>query len=668
MRTCITLFVWALAATSSFAATPKSARPASAAAAAMPGPAFPDYANAAALEAACSQGLAKAGAAVQRLERRGGGPRWLAAYDDINALTEDLAGPIFLLSNVHPDKPIRDAAEACELRWQDFFSSLGQNEKLYQAARQVAPRDAIDREFLKTTLEGFEDSGVSLAGDKRKRAKAIQDRVTELGLAFDKNIRDANIQLAFSEAELKGVPEGVWNNAKRDGEGRFVLGVDSPTYVPLMQYALDAGARERMWRAKTNEGGEPNLKLLAEIGQLRREYAQLFGYASYADFTLRRRMAENTANAKRFLEGVRVAVTEREMKELEELREAKARNLGNPLADLKLARWDTAYYTERVKRERYSVDQEAFRPYLPPQESIALVMRIIENMMGVRYTRVAGAKLWHPDAQAFVARDVKSGKVLATLYVDPYPREGKYNHAAVWPIRSESSRLHRAPQAALVVNLDRKGLNLEEMETLLHEFGHAVHNNLSTARHSSQAGSVLRDFVEAPSQMLEAWVYDPRVMALMKDVCAACKTVPDEMLAKAKVADRYGKGAQYARQQLFASYDLALYDADAPEPMALWAKMEGASVLGHVPGTMFPAGFSHVATHYAAGYYGYLWSEVVAADLRTAFGSNKLDAAVGRRYRDTVLANGSQRPPQVLVHEFLGRDANSNAFYEDLKR
>jgi thimet oligopeptidase len=237
----------------------------------------------------------------------------------------------------------------------------------------------------------------------------------------------------------------------------------------------------------------------------------------------------------------------------------------------------------------------------------------------------------------------------------------------VWPVRSASTRLARAPQAALVVNLDRKGLNLDEIETLLHEFGHAVHNNLAATRHSS-GGNVLRDFVEAPSQMLEEWIYDPRVLALMREVCPACKPVPDAMLAQAKVAERYGKGVQYARQRLFASFDLALHDADAPDPMALWERMERATLLGHVPGTMFPAGFSHVATGYAAGYYGYLWSEVVAVDLRTAFAANKLDEEVGRRYRDTVLAHGGQKPPQQLVREFLGRAADSRAFFEDLKR
>ena len=649
-----------LAATSSLAVSPAK----------VPGPAFPHYASAAALTVACAKNIASARVAAARLERQRPGPNWLGAYDGLNVLAEDLAGPIFVLTNVHPDKAMRDASEACELRWQDYFSTLNQNERLYRAARQVRARDAIDREFLKATLEAFEDAGVNLAPAQRARAKAIQDRLTELGQAFDRNVRDENILLAFTEADLKGVPEGVWKNARRDAQGRVLLGVDEPTYLPLLQSALDPAVRERMWRAKSNEGGARNLELLAELGQLRREYAQLLGHPSYADFALRRRMAGNTGNVSRFLDGVAAAVRDREQRELDELRVAKARHLDKPQAEVKLERWDSAFYTERVRRERYRVDQNVFRPYLPPQESLALVMRVAEKMFGVKYTRVPGARLWHPDAQAYAVSDAATGKPLAALFVDLYPREGKYNSAAVWSYRNASTRLKRIPQAALVVNFDRQGLTLDDLSSsLLHEFGHAVHNNLSATRYSSQGGTqTLRDFSEAPSQMLEQWVYDARVAGVMREVCPACKPIPTELLDQARVADRYGKGMLYARQRLYAAYDLALYGADAPEPMALWARMEGATPLGHVAGTMFPAGFGHVASGYAAGYYGYLWSEVVAADLRTAFADNRLDAAVGRRYRDTVLAQGGQRPPRSLVRDFLGRETDTQAFFEDLKR
>jgi thimet oligopeptidase len=296
-------------------------------------------------------------------------------------------------------------------------------------------------------------------------------------------------------------------------------------------------------------------------------------------------------------------------------------------------------------------------------------MRVIEKMMDVRYERVPGAVLWHPEAQAWRVSDAATGKPLAGLLIDLYPRVGKYNHAAVWSYRNSATRTGRLPQAALIVNLDRKGLSLDEMNTLLHEFGHAVHNNLSRTRYSAQGGvNVLHDFAEAPSQMLEEWIFEPRVLALMGQVCPSCKPVPDELLAKARIADRYGKGVHYARQRLQASFDLALYDAQAVEPLALWARMEGETPLGHVEGSLFPAGFSHVATNYAAGYYGYLWSEVVAADLRTAFARDPLDPAVGRRFRDIVLANGGQRPPQALVREFLGRETTPQAFFADLNR
>lgn len=482
-------------------------------------------------------------------------------------------------------------------------------------------------------------------------------------------MRDEKIQRAFTEAELDGVPPAVWQGAKRDPQGRVLLGVDYPVYWPVMQGAHSAAARERMWLAKTNEGGARNLKLLAQITTLRRQYAALFGQDSYARFNLRRGMAASPERVFAFFDEVKAAVAAGEQADIAALREAKAQHLKQPVAQTTLHRWDLPYYQERVRRERHAVDQEAFRPYFPPQQSLEFVMRLFDQLMGVRHTRVPGAALWHPEVQAWQVSDAASGKPLATLYVDLYPREGKYNHAAVWPLRGGSVATGRLPTAALVVNFDRNGLSLEELETLLHEFGHAVHTNLSATRYVAQAGtSVKRDFVEAPSQMLEEWVYDQRVLDRFAEVCPACKPVPADLVAKASAARHFGKGLLNARQLLYASYDLTLYGAKPQDPMALWRRMEGATPMGHVPGTMFPAGFSHIATHYGANYYGYLWSLVLAYDMRTAFGSNRLDAAVGRRYRDVVLGNGAQKLPGELLREFLGREPNGRAFFDYLKQ
>lgn len=635
---------------------------------ALPGPAFPAFVDGAAVKLHCDRALAAAGRQLRALERRPVNAGWVAAADDLNASVEDLSSPVMFVLNVHPDKQVRDAGQACELRWMDFMSSLGQNQALYAAAKRAPARDAIDRLFLKEMIDNFVDGGVSLPQAQRQRAKQLNDRIGELGQKFSQNVRDDQTRVPVSPADLAGVPETLWKEKPRDDQGRVLLGIDAPTYAAVMERADLAATRERMFRARNAVGGQANLDLLGEMARLRLEYAKLFGFDSYDDFVLRRRMARNTAEAQRFLGDVKAAVADRELRELGELRAAKAAREGLEASSTRIERWDVSYYTERVRRERHAVDQEAFRAYFPPQQSLEFVFKVAERLLGVRYVRVP-ATLWHPDAQAYAATDVATGRAIATLYVDLYPRDGKYSHAAVWGLRSGSLRLQRAPQSAFIVNMDRKGLTLDELETLLHEMGHALHGNLSATRHATQAGtSVLRDFVEAPSQMLEDWVYDKRVLALFQEVCPSCKPVPAEMIDKARVARDYGKGIFMARQHLYASFDLALHAADAPEPMGLWQRMEAATPVGHVPGTMFPAGFEHLAGGYASGYYGYLWSLVLALDLRTAFGNDRLDPVVGRRYRNQVLAQGSQRPPAELLRNFLGREPNPKAFFDDLKK
>ncbi|MDM4765833.1 M3 family metallopeptidase [Pelomonas sp. SE-A7] len=632
----------------------------------LPSPAFPQFKNAAAVKAACDGGLKSAAGKLKTLEARAVDAGWLAAYDDFYAFVEDTQNPIDFLQYVAPQKALRDAAQACALRWADFLSGVNQNEKLYKALSAAPAADAIDQELVRVAKGSFEDSGVALPPDRRARAKQIVDRLTELDQQFNKTIRDAGVKVLFTEAELKGVPEGVWKKAKRAADGRIELGVDYPSYVPVLQSAESGAARERMWRAKQNEGGEGNLKLLAEIAKLRHEYAGLQGFGNYVDVALRRKMARDGASASKFLADVKAAVADGELSDLAVVRGAKAKHLGTPIEQTKVERWDWNFYSELVRRERYSVDQNAFKPYFPPQQSLQFSLRLVEKLMGVKYTPVK-TTLWHPQAQAYVVSDAASGKALGQLYVDLYPREGKYNHAAVWPLRSSSTRLDRTSTTALVVNFDREGLTLDELETLLHELGHSVHGNLSQTRNVLQAGtSTMHDFVEAPSQMLEDWVYDKKVLKLMQEVCPSCKPVPDAMVDQAIKARKFAKASQFGRQHLYASYDLALHGADTPEPMALWAKLEGATPLGYEKGTMFPAGFAHLSGGYGAGYYGYLWSLVVAMDLRTPFKADKLDATVGARYRAMVLSQGSQKPAPALVKDFLGRESNAKAFFNDL--
>jgi thimet oligopeptidase len=632
---------------------------------------FPQFAHGPEVASACTTGLEGALMRVQELEKRKPGPDWLKGWEALYDWEEDQSGALIFLQNVHPSAEVRMESEKCEQRWNDFQATLGMNAQVYQGARQSVAqlKDPVDRRAAQRALEAFEDSGVALPKDKQARAKAIADKLATLSQQFNRNIRDARVRVAFGDAELKGVPESVWKDQPRDADGKVTLPIDGPAYASVMQAAEDAGARERLWRAKTNEGGPDNLKLLAQIEQLRLEQARLFGFASYDEFVLRRRMVESPARAAKFLDEVRAAAAEGDQHEVLELRQAKARHLHQALEATQLQRWDTMFYAERLLHERFAVDDEAFRPYFPPQESLRFVMHVAEKMAGIRYDKVEGAPTWAPDVQAWAVTDVASNKKIATLYVDPYPREGKYNHAAVWNFRNGAASVPRQAQSALVVTLDRRGLTLRELESLMHEFGHTLRNNLSATRYASDGGeNVAQDFAEAPSQMLEDWVYDKRVLKVFQEVCPACKPVPDEMVDKARAARDFGKGMQVARQQLYAAYDLALHGPGAPDPMETWQKMEAATSLGYVPGTTFPTGFAHIAGGYGAGYYGYLWSQAVAADLGTAFAADRLDPRTGARFRSTVLAEAAQKPPQQVVKDFLGRDGSSQAFFDWLKK
>jgi thimet oligopeptidase len=629
---------------------------------------FPKFDRGPQVASACTTGLEGAMLRMKELEKRKPGPDWLKGWEALYEWEEDQSGPLVFLQNVHPNPEVRTEAEKCEQRWADFQATLGANEKVWQGARQSQFKDPVDRRAQQLALDAFEDAGVALPKDRQAKAREVAARLAELAQQFNTTIRDARLRVAFTEAELKGVPESAWKDQPREADGRIGIAVDGPGYAVVMQTAEDAGARERLWRAKTNEGGAANLKLLAQIQQLRLQQARLFGFQSYDDFVLRRRMADTTARALKFLDDVRAAVADQERRDVAELRDAKARHLGQPLEVTKLQRWDAMFYAERLRRDRYAVDDEAFRPYFPPQESLRFVMRLAEKMFGLRYDRV-DATLWAPEVQAWAVTDVATNRKIAMLYVDPYARDGKYNRAAAWPLRNSATSTGRQAQSALVVNLDRRGLSLRELETLLHEFGHTLHTTLSATRYASDGGeSVDQDFVEAPSQMLEEWVYDKRVLKVFQEVCAACKPVPDDLVDKARVARDFGKGLQFARQQLYAAYDLAVHGPNAPDPMETWEKMEAATALGYVQGTTFPAGFAHIASGYGAGYYGYLWSQAVASDMRTAFGSDRLDAKVGAKYRATVLAEGGQKPSEVVVKDFLGRDFGTQAFFDYLKK
>ena len=611
----------------------------------------------------CDAGLARARDMIKAMEARPGEVGFFGEWNRLQIAMEDTAAPISNLGNLHPDKAVRDAAEPCLQKYSALSTEIFQDEKLYARLKEAKPANAREEKLKRNLAEGFEDSGIALPPDKRSRAKAIFTRLEKLRQDFERNVRDDPTVVKLTPAELEGLGEAFLKRQKRDAEGNYILGLDEPSYVTVITNAPNEEARKRYFIARSNKGGLRNLDILEESFTLRRELANLYGLATYADYALRRKMVGKTEVVTRFLADVKGALDSVEKRELEDLAAAKKKELGESAV---LARWDTAYYQEKIRKARFAVDQEKFREYFPTDKSLQFAMLVAETLYGVKF-REAKVPTWHPEVRYFDMLDARDGRYMAGIYLDLFPREGKRNGAWHSGARRVSRAADRTPLSVLATNFSRDGLDHRERETLLHEFGHALHAMLSQAEYVAQAGTtVKRDFVEAPSQMFEEWIRREQPLALMKKVCPECPQLTRADIERLENARRYGQGIRYAAQWSYATLDMAL--ATEPQsPLAVWKRIESSTPLGHVEGTYRPASFAHIAgSGYAAGYYGYMWSEVIALDMLSQFEKDMLDPKTGARYRDTILAQGSQDEEMNMVRKFLGREPSSDAFFAEI--
>jgi thimet oligopeptidase len=628
--------------------------------------------DAATITARCEAELKSYRAMLAAMEARKGPDGVLAEFNRLTLTAGDFIRPVSLMSSVSPDKATRDAAKTCLQTVTPFFTEIYQSRALFERVDALKPRDAIDAQYRADLIESFEDSGASLPPEKQARAKAINEELTKLSLAFRRNIDEDPTKVKVTLDEAKGLPQAWIDARRRDDAGNLVLDLEYPTVGPFMSNSASEAARERLSRAMSNRGGRQNLELLDRAVVLRHEMAQLYGYPDYPTFLLRRRMAETPAAVHDFLARVKGTVEAQERSELEELRADKAAVLGKPVNEVKLNRWDVPFHQERLRRARYSVNQEELRAFFPTDASVKFALKVAERLYGIEVVEAEVAR-WHPDVRYFDVHDRKPdgsrGEFIGGIYLDLYPRDGKYSHAAAAPTFPASTLAGRKPASVMMANFNRTGLTAGELRTLLHEFGHVLHGVLSTARYAGQAGtSVKRDFVEAPSQMFEEWTRRPESLALLAEVCPQCPRLGADQIQRIERARNFGRGIHYSGQLLYATYDMTLHSG-APKPsLETWIAVEKATPLGYVEGTIKPANFGHLMGGYAAGYYGYLWSEVIAADMLSAFKGRLMDEQLGRRYRTTILSRGGEQPPRQLVETFLGRSISPDAFFAELTR
>ncbi|MGH8562282.1 MAG: M3 family metallopeptidase, partial [Nevskiales bacterium] len=463
--------------------------------------------------------------------------------------------------------------------------------------------------------------------------------------------------LSFSPDEQRGLSASYIEKQPKDKDGNISLGFDYPDYYPFITQAENAAARQRYYTGFLSRGGERNLAILDEIVTLRKQLAALYGFRSYADFATRRRMVGSTQAVRGFLDEVDDIVKAVEARDVATLARLKQVHLGSR-DEQQLQPWDKEFYLEQLRKLRFDIDQEKLRRYFPTDAAVQWSMGLASELYGLRF-EPAKLSAWHEDVRYYDVKDAKTGRFIGGLYLDLYPRPGKYGHAAAFGIRGSSTLAARTPITALVTNFDRQGLTHHEVETLLHEFGHAMHGILSQTRYVDASGTnVELDFVEAPSQMFEEWARRPESLQRIKSACGTCPVLDDELLRRLDAARKLGSGLQYGRQLLYARYDMALAGEKSGPVLKTWIDMEEDTPLGHAEGTIFPATFGHIAGGYAAGYYGYMWSEAVALDMLSAFGNNLMNPVVGMRFRQTILSRGGEVRAEQMVKDFLGRPSN----------
>ena len=601
----------------------------------------------------------------------------------------------------------REVYDEFQPRLVAFTLRVAQSKPLYQALRAL--RNGPDwetmpegrRRVVESELRDARDAGVALEGAARERFLEIESRLAALSTTFSNHVLDAtkawSVDLA-SESEVAGLPPSVrqlcaaaWNAAhpdakqKADAErGPWRVTLEQAVYGPFMQYADHRDLRETVYRARVARAGSgafDNTPLVDEIVALRRESAALLGFPNYAQLALDSRMAKSPNAVRAAIDGIAAAAVPRSREELA-LLEAFAAENGHvgPFRN-----WDLAYWSRRMLEARHGYSPEALRPYFPFPRVLEGLFALVRELFGIEVeARDGDVPVWHPDVRFFRVRAAASGETLAHFYLDPYSRpETKCGGAWMDAFHNRSRRPDgtlRLPLALLCCNQappsDGKPslMSLSEVETLFHEFGHALQAMLTRMDDEACAGinNIEWDAVELASQFLENWCDQPGTLKALSRHVETGECLPDDLIAKIRGAATFHQGLATVRQLSFALADLDIHErvpcAAMPDAEAAWrAAAERFSPLPPLPEERFLQSFTHIfAGGYAAGYYSYMWADILAHDAFSAFEEAGIDdpaarAETGRRYASTILALGGSRAPAEVFRAFRGRDASPEA-------
>ena len=584
------------------------------------------------------------------------------------------------------DKAMRDTANEVSVKLEEWGVGLDYREPLYRTLKTFADsKPVLDREqqrLVDDSMREYQRAGLALPPAERAEVERLRKDLGGLTTQFGININEARGPVDFTAEELAGVPTSFLESpGVKQPDGRYRAMAHITWHVTtILENASNETTRRKFSEVRARLAMNNNVPVLAKMVALRADLAHRLGYANWADFKTETRMAKSGATAVKFEEDLLAGLQPKFDAEMKVLQELKAKETGRPEAKVEL--YDVPYYQNQLKKAKYAVDTEALRVYFPYQATLEGMFTIYQKIFGLKFTEVKPPYVWAPGVQLYVVQDAATSTPMGAFYLDMFPREGKFNHFACF-LQKPGGRLadgrYDLPVAALLCNFPEPSadkpslLKHNDVETLFHEFGHVMHDMLSRSRFVAQSAiGVPRDFVEAPSQMLENWVWNKAVLdTFAADYRDASKKIPAGTIA-ALTAARQATDGYFNRRQLgIGLQDLKLHTLSADEAwladvVAITNDVTAKASIAPLEGTAWAAYIGHLAG-YDAGYYGYLWAKVMAQDMASIFTAAPggfLDEKVGRRLRDEVYSAGDTRDVGESVEKFLGRPRSQQAFLE----
>ncbi len=629
---------------------------------------------------------------VEKIKANKEDPNFENVVEALEALSPELdlvSTTFFNLHGAESNDEIRNLAKEISPLITEFSNDVSLDAGLFQKTKAVWNKketlnlNAEQMMLLEKSYKSFVRSGANLNPEQKERFREISKKLSTLSLHFSDNVlkESQKFLLVVDKIEdLKGIPADSIEAAascasEKNHAGKWVFTLDYPSLMAVLTYADKRELREKIYMAnstKAFKGDElDNKKNVQEITALRHERAALLGYKTHADFVLEERMASKPGNVTSFLNNLLDHALPAAKRETDEIK-SYAKKLG---LEGEFQKWDYAYYAEKLKMEKFQVDDEMLKPYFKLENVVEGVFKVAHKLYGLNFKKRNDIPVYHPDVTAYEVVNEK-GELVSVFYQDYFPRPGKRNGAWMTSFRGQKivNGKNIRPHVSIVCNFTKPTstkpslLTFSEVTTLFHEFGHALHGMLANTTYESLSGTnVFWDFVELPSQVLENWAYEKECLDLFAEHYETKEKIPADLMKKIKDSANFHEGRNTLRQLSFAMLDMAWHSGD-PSHVTDFEKFEKEQVaktdlLPTVKGTSISAAFSHIfAGGYSAGYYSYKWAEVLDADAFEFFKTSGIfNREVAKKFHDTVLSKGGSIHPMKLYTEFRGKEPSPDA-------